>query len=285
MPIAIDLNQISPHKFMQRTAIFKSTSGGASRSFNEHAYESVWLRLWAHNEGKWRVAGWPKPDAIGEADAVRYWFPNDRNQRMLQLGGPKTPWTMVSLPASARLEVTARPTANQVEAGLTVTVATDNNLVEALLGYLSIGALRNASLIDEQMEELLRGGLADPAVTVVGGYYLLRVSDLDRLDHWPTRSVNPDEGIGWQSDVAVIRAWQLIREQQEATKPSPARLAIAREKLLEAVEYGAPIYTEGLRLLVAGLKLFDFEAAGEDQPVRDGLALIRPFAAASDIGT
>ena len=57
-----------------------------------------------------------------------------------------------------------------------------------------------------------------------------------------------------------------------------------RPGLLRAVERGTPVYTEGLRLLVAGLKLLDFEAEGGDQEVRDALGQIRPFAAAADLG-
>lgn len=280
-PHVMDLNEISPHEFLRRTVVLKSAPLGAPASFDEPGFGSVWLRLWARSQGTWRVEPWPRPQATWESDAVRYWFQIGRRQHMLQLGGPRIPWTMVSLPAAERLEVTIRPSRNQDEPRLAVTVATDNNSVEALLGYLSIGALGHAGLVNQQAEELLFGKLANPAAAAVGGYYLLRVSDLERLHDWPQNLAN---WMDWMPDGAVIHAWQLIREQQEAENPSAAALGAARDRLLEAVERGTPVYTEGLRLLVEGLKLLDFEAAGQDREVRDAVDRVRPFAAAADLG-
>jgi hypothetical protein len=277
----IDLAEVSPHEFLERTVLLKSAPLETPRSLDEPGYRSVWLRLWVRSGGRWRVERWPQPQAIWESDAVHYWFQTGRRQHMLQLGGPRIPWRMVALPAAERLEVTVRPSGNEDEPELTVTVATDNNLIEALLGYLTIGALGHASLVNRQAERLLFAKVADPAAAAVGGYYLLRVSDLARLHEWPGNLANWME---WMPDGAVIRAWQLIREQQEAQEPSNAALGTARDWLLEAVERGTPVYTEGLRLLVAGLKLLDFEADGQDREVGDALGRVRPFAAAADLG-
>jgi hypothetical protein len=79
----------------------------------------------------------------------------------------------------------------------------------------------------------------------VAGYLLLRLSALDRLWNWPGNL--PDQML-WMPDVAVIHAWRLIRQEQESPSPPLVRQEQARER-------GIPVYTEGLRLLISGLKL------------------------------
>lgn len=282
LPHVMDLSEISPHGFLRRTVVLKSAAFETPRSLYELAYRSLWVRLWARNQGSWSVGQWPQPETSRDSDAVRYWFQTGQQQYMLQIGGPQIPWRMVSLPAARRLEVTIRPSASLDEPELTVTVATDNNLAEAMLGYLTLGALGHAEqLVNEQAEALLFGKAADPAAAAVGGYYLLRITDLQRLHNWPQNLAN---WMRWMPDGAVIHAWQLIREQQEAQIPSEEAFSVSRGRLLEAVERGTPVYTEGLRLLVAGLKLLDFEAEGGDREVRDALDRVRPFAAAADLG-
>jgi hypothetical protein len=141
--------------------------------------------------------------------------------------------------------------------------------------------------VNREVETLLRGNVTEPAAAAVGGYYLLRVSDLDRLHNWPANLTDRTE---WMPDGLVIRAWQLIREQQDSEQPSQEALDragealdIAREDLLEAVEWGIPVYTEGLRLLIAGLKLLAAHADDTDPEVRDAINRLRPFVAAADL--
>lgn len=283
-PVAhvVDLSEISPHESVQRTAVLKPTSFETPGDLNESRYSSIWLRLWARIDGIWSVQEWPRPLASWDSDAVRYWFHTGRQQHMLQVGGPQIAWRMVALPAAESIEVCVRPSGNEAEPQLAITVATDNNVAEALLGYLTIGALGHANRVNKSAENLLFAKVADPAAAAVGGYYLLRTSDLTRLHQWPQNLAN---WMQWMPDGALIHAWQLIRQQQEAEEPEEeAALRTARDRLLEAVERGIPVYTEGLRLLVAGLKLLDFEADGRDREVRDALDRVRPFAAAADLG-
>lgn len=281
VPYVMDLSDISPHESLRRTVVLKSAPFQPLGNLDGLAYRSIWLRLWARSEGIWAVQLWPQPEATWDSDAVRYWFRTGRQQHMLQVGGPQIPWRMVALPAAERLEVSIRPSGNEDEPRLAITVATDNNMAEALLGYLTIGALDHAELVNKRAEDLLFSKMVDPVAAAVGGYYLLRKSDLARLHEWPQNLAN---WMQWMSDGSVIHAWQLIRQQQEAQEPSEVALITSRERLFEAVERGIPIYTEGLRLLVAGLKLLDFEADGQDREVRDALDRVRPFAAAADLG-
>ncbi|MFI7546773.1 hypothetical protein [Actinoplanes sp. NPDC049599] len=276
----IALAEISPHESMQRTVVLKSGPAGRGRSFTEPGFRSLWVRLWTRVDGVWGVGSWPDAIAYWDDDAVVYVFPTGRRPHMLQLGGPRIPWRMVSLPAADQLEVTVQPAGDGAAPEVSLTVATSDNLAEATLGYLTAGAVTHAGLISDQAERLLYRKVTNPAGAAVGGYFLLRTSDLDRLHNWPRNLAN---WMQWMPDGALIHAWQLIREQQESPEPVLARLAEARELLLVSVERGLPVYTEGLRLLVSGLKLFDFQAEGADPEIRDALDRIRPFVAAADL--
>ena len=276
----IALWEISPHESMQRTVVLKSGPASGSRRFTEPGFQSLWVRLWARVSGVWRVGSWPRAVAYWDDDAVVYVFPTGRRPHMLQIGGPRIPWRMVSLPAADELEVTVQPAGDEQTPDVTLTVATNDNLAEATLGYLTVGAVTHAGLISDQAEGLLYRKTENPAGAAVGGYFLLRTSSLERLHNWPRNLAN---WMQWMPDGALIHAWQLIREQQESREPVPARLDEARELLLATVERGLPVYTEGLRLLVSGLKLFDFQAEGADPEIRDALDRIRPFVAAADL--
>ena len=281
----IALWEISPHESMQRTVVLKSGPAGGGRRFTEPGFQSLWVRLWTRVDGVWGVCPWPdsvEPDSVAywDDDAVAYRFPTGRRPHMLQIGGPRIPWRMVSLPAAEELEVTVQPTGDEQTPNVTLTVATNDNLAEATLGYLTVGAVTHAGLISDQAEGLLYRKRHNPAGAAVGGYFLLRTSSLERLHNWPRNLAN---WMQWMPDGALIHAWQLIREQQESREPVPARLDEARELLLLTVERGLPVYTEGLRLLVSGLKLFDFQAEGADPEIRDALDRIRPFVAAADL--
>jgi hypothetical protein len=186
---------------------------------------------------------------------------------------------MLSVPAAEQLEVTVRPSGDAAAPQLAVTVATGDNQVEALLGYLTIGALNHAGLVEQQAEALLSDTSGSAAA--VAGFYLLRVSNLEGLRNWPA---NVADLTGWMPDGAIIQAWKLLREQQEARTRSQSLLPTARALLLGAAERGTPVYMEGLRLLVMGLKLIDFAANGQDGEVRGALGRIRPYVQAAYLG-
>ena len=290
----VNLDEVSPYEWLERTVVLKSNPARPASNLRQSVYRSVWLRLWGRRQGVWRVINWSQhqaqQSAIRAPDAVRYWLQTERGRYMLQIGGPHIAWRMVSLPPGQRVEVTVRPTGRPDAATLAVTVASDNNVAEVLLGYLSTGAVDQATLVNRQAEDLLYGKRQDPAAAAVSGYFLLSVNDLERLHDWPR---NLDRWMTWMPDGALIHAWQLIRQQQEVFRQlrkhetvrrsiSPALLT-ARERLLEAVQRGLPVYTQGLRLLTAGLRLLDAESGGVDHEVRDAINRLRPFAAAADL--
>jgi hypothetical protein len=108
---------------------------------------------------------------------------------------------------------------------------------------------------------------------------LLRANDLDRLHNWAN---NLDYWFEWMADGPIIHAWQIIAEVRGRPDSDKGRLRDARERLLEAVKRGIPIYTEGLRLLRDGLLLFDRAAEGGDEEVASALRTIGAYTAVAD---
>lgn len=127
-----------------------------------------------------------------------------------------------------------------------------------------------------EAELMLQEKRRNPIGAAIGGYYLLRVGALNRLHDWPNNLANWFE---WLPDGAVVHAWQLLRE------PDEAKNSQARRRLVQAAERGLPVYTEGVRLLIDGLELFAYDAVAHDErdeAVEQALQNIRRYAAAMD---
>jgi hypothetical protein len=87
--------------------------------------------------------------------------------------------------------------------------------------------------------------MSDPYAAAVGGYLLLKLRRFDLLHEWPR---NLAQWVQHLPDGCVLWASQLIEQH-------PDREQEIRDMLLTAVERGVPVYTEGVRLLIEGLRL------------------------------
>ncbi len=214
--------------------------------------------------------------------------------RMLQVGGPRVPSRLVSLPpAFGQIQVLIRPSRipTTLNGGLTVKAVSQDLKAETLLHYLASGSLEAAQMVSHEVvvdaeqfegfpadiaEQMLRDKRINPTGAAIGGYYLLRTGALLRLHDWPNNLAN---WVAWLPDGAVIHAWQLLRQSVETEQTR------ARERLLQACERGIPVYTEGVRLLIDGLELFADNARAQNRPdeeVEQALQKIRQYATAMD---
>lgn len=156
---------------------------------------------------------------------------------------------IICLPPDHQVKVLIRlAEANEQAHPLEVTVATNNWEAETLLAMMSMGALKDArALLDtEQAEQLLLHKRKDPPSAAIGGYYILKAGDLDRLHNWAN---NLAEWYPWLPDGAIIHAWQLIKTYQG----NPTESWQIKSRLMQAWKRGIPVYTEGLRLLYEGM--------------------------------
>jgi repressor LexA len=153
---------------------------------------------------------------------------------------------------------------------------TDSAEAEALLGYLRTGAVEGA---DVTAASLLKRKRRDPIAAAIGGYYLLRTARLDRLSDW---GPNLSRWFPWLADGAVINGWQHIHAGRERRGDPDQHFDAARRELILATRRGVPVYTEGLQLLVDGLRLLRKDAEAEDAELDAALTFIEPFAMAAD---
>jgi hypothetical protein len=280
----------TPHEWLEWGYVLQDIQVHDAARLRSFGAATTWVRLWrrgaraapaaAGANAGWAPRPWPGETWKREKNLFECGIPGSALPQILQIGGADVPWTLVALPCGPgvhRLRLLVR-LADRPAPGrdaVQVAVATENRTGEALLGYLSSGATHLAAVVGDELanraaETHLEAKLGDPTAAAIGAYYLLRVGDLARLHDWANNLAN---WIPWLPDGAVIHAWQLLRQPQpDATQ--------ARQRLLQAVERGLPIYTEGLRLLYDGLQLFDADAEGRDEPITAALGQLRPFVAA-----
>jgi Bacterial RNA polymerase, alpha chain C terminal domain len=280
-PVVFDLFAISPHEHLQRAALVQSIPETSTGDLRTPALVSSWVRLWERRDSRWSAV--PPPLDAREChwypDSVRYRLQLGHRQYALQVGGPGVPWVLICLPAAGSIDVVVRPLRGEASPPLELIAVSSNTAADALLGYLSRGAVpAAASLVEDQQELatlLLHQKVHDPYAAAVGGYYLLRIGEIERrMQRWPA---NLSDWMGWISDGPIIRGWQLLRGTS-----SHRRGETARGRFLEAIERGLPVYTEGLRLLIDGLKVVVRESRGKDHEAVAALESVGRYGAATD---
>ncbi len=146
-----------------------------------------------------------------------------------------------------------------------IRLETEQPIADTLMNYLARGEIGAAGAMRgwaQQGEEMLRTKMQDPYAAAVGAYLLLRIQEFDLLHDWPR---NLAKWFEFLPDGCVIWAWQLI-----ATDPT--KESEIGQYLLQAASRGVPVFAEGLRLLLDGLKLLgsDGRSALDDLRARVG---------------
>jgi hypothetical protein len=162
---------------------------------------------------------------------------------------------------------------NELDPPFRVIVGSGDPTMQSLVGFLASGDFDSARSVGDQWltvaEKMLHDKLIDGVAAAVAGYFLLRVGEHSRLHDW-TR--NLADWIGWLPDGPVIRAFHVLSEKDPDMKE-------VRQRLLQAVERGIPLYTEGLRMLFDGLNMLNTHAGGDDPLLQQALQNVRSYAA------
>ena len=282
----LPVHEVSPHEDHEWAYLTHSGARAApdASTLQSPVYAGSWLRAWRLIGGAYLL----EPDLTNvfgrgaeHPDGVIY-FPTQYVNELacLQVGGPEVPWKCVAVPPSDNTKVLVRPSSRRGAPDLDVVVSSDNLALDGLLAFLQRGDLDGAQKMEKGQaglaERFLFSKRSDTAAAAVGGYYLLRINDLHRLHDWANNLANWFE---WMADGAIIHAWQLIGEYRQEGADV---MENARGRLLQAVERGFPIYTEGLRLLRDGLMLFDRRAEGDDHEISKALQQAGDYIAAAD---
>ena len=172
-------------------------------------------------------------------------LPPGRRAPLLRISGAGLDARLLTLPGDCvavgvsleRGEGTRRDSAPQ----LRVVVQTRSPQAESLLGLLTAGQFAGAT---DLAKDLLHDKVDNPWAAAIGAYVLMRGGQLVRLRSWIERL---DNDYPWLPDGTLLHAWTLLRLETAVDRSCSLFLA--------AHERGTPIYSQGLRLLLDGLKL------------------------------
>jgi hypothetical protein len=128
-------------------------------------------------------------------------------------------------------------------------------------------------------EQFLYGKISDNNAAAVGGYFLLRIGSTKRLREW---AHNLADWFPIFPDGAIIHAWQMIRSIQEDPTHEVEIFTSVRQRLIEAVDRGFPLYSEGLRLLRDGLILVNQRANGDDTKITEAMKVVGEYTVSTD---
>lgn len=280
--VDMDTGDLSPHEFHAWAYLTRDMTRAPVTSLSDAIFEGAWMRLWHKDTDEWQTVSTELGGgSTWDGDGVNYEFESYGGTQFLQVGGPTVPWKLIALPGSQDFRVLIRPTPGPIDEvhPLDVTVATHNAGAEAILSLLTSGAIERAKQLENAgaAEMMLYGKIADPSAAAIGGYYLLKTGDLDRLHNWTENLAN---WIDWMADGPVIRAWHVLKDAQATGTDKNAARKTARDYFLGAVERGIPIYTEGLRLLRDGLNILSYDR--DDAEVQTAKTQVDLYAQACD---
>jgi hypothetical protein len=215
------------------------------------------------------------PDArlLIEIESEKQWQYNLGQFWIQVVSGLHSQFVAVPPTENMRIYVLDHHSAGELDAPFRVIVGSGDPAMQALIGFLSSGDFYSARSVGDRWfavaEKMLQDKLQDAVAAAVAGYFLLAVGEYSRLHDW-TR--NLADWIGWLPDGPIIRAFHVLSEKEPD-------LTEVRVRLLQAVERGIPIYTQGLRMLFDGLNMMNIRAGGKDPELRQALQKIRVYAA------
>lgn len=284
--LEFNIGKFSPRETQEWFYLTSSSSGdnpiGSFRELeNQRRYTRIQARRWKWNKSSWLSS--PEPeipqdqviDEVGESFELR----THRSMELLELVIDGKPSLFVCLPPAPYLKCMIKIAQGpEAEVGaLNVSIGTDNEVAEVLLSLVNSGDINKGKTLfgAEDAELLLMQKMADPVGAVIGSFFLLKTGELDRMHNWGNNLAN---WFPFFPDASIIHGWQLIR-----TSSSLEHLPKIRQRFLEAVNSGIPVYTEGLRLLYEGLMMLSFEFKQQDKAVEMAVKRISRYMAAADL--
>jgi hypothetical protein len=243
---------------------------------------SVELGIIVHEQYKWTFAKLPLvTEAQIKGINFDYSFRSGYQNSFLSVSSRSSPRKLICLPPEANIHLRFKRrsfVSDDSDHSIDVMVSTDYQRAEALLDMINSGAMLEAkSFVNAQLaEDLLQSKINNAWAAAIGGYYLLKVKDNERLHDWANNLANWFE---WFPDGAIIHAWQMIAENDNEDNQKLLRI---KRRLLEGQKRGLPLFTEGLRLLLDGLSQLSTIYKRDDKEVERALNTVKSYAAFVD---
>ena len=233
-------------------------------------------RDWNFSEHKWHTRSAYEQEIYFKRTSFINNTPDPKLQILeLKLSAEKS--LFVSVPAEHKLSIRERNNDLSKDRAehYNISIMMGNAVAQTLLSLMTRGDMISARTLFNAVdaENLLLEKKKDPIAAAVGGYYLLKTGELEYMHNWANNLANWFE---WLPDGCIIHAWQMIlnRENQRSE---------IKERLLEAVERGIPVFTEGLRLLYDGLTMLSYDYERNNRDVEKALSKVKQYMTAADM--
>jgi hypothetical protein len=192
------------------------------------------------------------------------WYAAAMRTRSVELIVLPLPWDVVNSGRPASIEIGIDRTAKRNEFSSTAGVLDERFGI--LVGYLTTGALPEASKIAKQAKELLYSKVQNPLAAAAGGYALVASASKTSEQEWHSWVNHLNQNYPNIPDGAI--QWAQLRWRLRST---PKDLEDAAISFKSAFNRGLPYYSMGIRWLLEGLDWFsprDTEAAAMSNLVR-----------------
>lgn len=288
--IEMDIGDSSPRESQEWAYFNKSLTIDAVRGVNRETFNQrrqtaifVDICLWNfYSAGKWRKDTSAHSqfqtqsiDLVGNDFIVDVAF----EPTLLEVRTGARRSVFVSLPPGNICQCLIKRTEGEARnfGPVDVAVSTNNFKAEALITLLTNGAIDKARTLSDakEAEKLLYEKQSNAPAAAIGGYFLLKTGELDRLHDWAS---NLADWFPWLADGPVIHATQLLSKREK----SEHDISLIRARLLEAVGRGIPVYSEGLRLLEKGLTQLWYHFEESDAEINSARKKIGYYAATVD---
>ncbi len=271
--IEINIAYNSPHESHEWAYLNKNFSIQSFRDTNMKAIDyyrepgkQVNGKVWKYSNGRWQQELLPQfMNQSIHGDGNVFTYHTDQLLSVLEISGEDMPNLYVSLPPGNQLNCLVRlaEVTDENIHPIDVTVSTNHLKAETLLTLLTNGDIRKAKSLSNaaEAEELLYQKMRNPVTAAIGGYFLLKIGELDRLHDWANNLAN---WFTWLPDGAIIHATQLLNKKEKRKKD----IDLIRKRLLQAAGEGIPVYSEGLRLLEKGLTQLWYHSEQKDNEIK-----------------
>ncbi|RZJ92123.1 MAG: hypothetical protein EOO20_02840 [Chryseobacterium sp.] len=232
----------------------------------------IYISILNRSDERWserQLASIPFEELDGKFALVD--FDSKLNENLIVINMEGVESKLICCPDQSRLHIRLKYLADVVKGvhPLSAMLTSDYFKAETLLEMMNNGAMVEAQsfAVSGQAEDLLRDKITNPFAAAVGGYYLLKSRDLERMHDWANNLANWFPAF---SDGAIIHAWQMIQEGQKCQ-------SVIRQRLLEGQSRGIPIYTEGVKLLYEGLRQLSSISRSQDNEVEEALSIVSMY--------
>lgn len=243
----LSIGEHSPHEWLEWVTPFReldhlnandSDVPGTARRIGQ-----VWMKLWRFEQGRWEAVAAPLIDWIQGRGARLAGLDIPNAPHLLQIGGEKVAWRLVSLPPGGPIRVALTRSGSDEADAVEVTVGRTHPVDELVMSYLSRGAMAEAGRLSQAWQTadlMLQHKRDDPVSAAAGAYVLLKNRRLEGRQQWIENLV---DWFPHLADGAIVSAALALQEGQVSDKE-------IRRRLGAALQRGLPVFSLGINILV-----------------------------------